>query len=257
MFNIAVIEAIITAALQDKFRTYKPETTSMPFHTRLLGRDRMALYSFIHSISTNFGMAIFEKIAVAIAKDNFDSAASQQSVGNKLTMGSQAAITTIMNQLSSGEIDPNHAAEMAILHETAQVGAIVTKKIRDVDLLLTRGNTRFLIDLKTAKPNLANFEGYKQMMLEWTAATLREHPDADVRTIIAIPYNPYEPKPYVRWTIKGMLDIKDQSQLMVGSQFWDFLAGEAIYDELLACFERVGIRMRPEIDNYFNRFLSK
>jgi len=26
--------------------------------------------------------------------------------------------------------------------------------------------------------------------------------------LIAIPYNPYAPKPYERWTSKGMLDFK-------------------------------------------------
>ena len=254
MLNITLIEETVVAVLRDKFRKYKPETTSMPFHTRLLGRDRMALYSFIHSLSTNFGTAIFEKIAVAIAMNTFDSAAAQQKVGRSMTTESQAAITTIMNGLSSGEIDPNHAKEMAILQETARLGRTVTKKLRAVDLLLCRGNARILIDLKTAKPNISDFEGYKQMMLEWAAATLHEHPEADVRTIIAIPYNPYEPEPYGRWTIKGMLEIQNQSQLMVGAEFWDFLAGEPIYDELLACFERVGIRMRPEIDDYFARF---
>ncbi len=32
----------------------------MPFHTRLLGTDRLALYSFIHSLNTNFGTSVFE-----------------------------------------------------------------------------------------------------------------------------------------------------------------------------------------------------
>ncbi len=32
----------------------------MPFHYRLLGKDRMALYSFIHSLNTAFGNSIFD-----------------------------------------------------------------------------------------------------------------------------------------------------------------------------------------------------
>jgi hypothetical protein len=32
----------------------------MPFHARLLGQDRMALFSFIHSLNTNFGTSINE-----------------------------------------------------------------------------------------------------------------------------------------------------------------------------------------------------
>jgi len=29
-------------------------------------------------------------------------------------------------------------------------------------------------------------------------------------------------------------------------EFWDFLGGEGAYNELLNCFERVGIELRPE-----------
>ncbi|MCX7997411.1 MAG: TdeIII family type II restriction endonuclease [Leptospiraceae bacterium] len=66
-----------------------------------------------------------------------------------------------------------------------------------------------------------------------------------------MPYNPYEPKPYERWTIKGMLD---DSELMVGKEFWDFLGGEGAYEDLLSCFEEAGISLREEIDEYFQKF---
>ncbi len=41
------IEDTIINCLRSKFKNYKPESSNMPFHYRLLGRDRMALYSFI------------------------------------------------------------------------------------------------------------------------------------------------------------------------------------------------------------------
>ena len=46
---------IIKTCLRNKFQHYKPESSNMPFHYRLLGKDRMALYSFIHSLNTSFG----------------------------------------------------------------------------------------------------------------------------------------------------------------------------------------------------------
>ena len=49
-----------------------------------------------------------------------------------------------------------------------------------------------------------------------------------------------------------MLDL--ESELKVGTEFWDFLGGEGSYDELLNCFERVGIELRNEIDEYFSKF---
>ncbi len=84
------------------------------------------------------------------------------------------------------------------------------------------------------------------------AAALAQNPDAKINTCIAIPYNPYEPKPYERWTMKGLLDL--DFELKVADEFWDFLGGDRCYDELLNCFERVGIELRPQIDEYFSKF---
>ena len=79
-----------------------------------------------------------------------------------------------------------------------------------------------------------------------------ENNTANVRTLIAIPYNPYEPKPYQRWTLKGMLDLDDE--LKVAEDLWDFLGGENTYEQLLSVFEDVGIELRPEIDARFQAF---
>ncbi|MCA6071487.1 MAG: TdeIII family type II restriction endonuclease [Endomicrobium sp.] len=64
------VEEILKESLRTKFENYKPEPASMPFHTRLLGKDRVALFSFIHSLNTNFGTAIFEPVALELAKTN-------------------------------------------------------------------------------------------------------------------------------------------------------------------------------------------
>lgn len=92
-------------------------------------------------------------------------------------------------------------------------------------------------------------------MLEWVAVFLANNPKAKVNTLIAIPYNPYEPAPYNRWTIRGMLDLKQE--LKVANDFWDFLGGEGAYEDLLKCFEKVGIELRGEIDEYFTKYNKK
>lgn len=252
MFEKVLVEESIEAALRRKFQNYNPEPAYMPFHTRLLGKDRMALYSFIQSLNTNFGTAIFEQVARMIALGVFDVVELQHSVGNTLTSRAQETITEIMNGLTSGVTDPNHAREIAQISEHARLGQPVNKKLRKVDVSLANGTDMFLFDLKTVKPNISGFEKYKQDMMEWAAAIMYQNQNASVRTIIAMPYNPYEPKPYTRWTLRGMLEIENQSQLMVAEEFWNFLAGgEDIYQDLLDCFEKVGARMRDEIDTYF------
>jgi|GEM_PF-3710704 len=54
-------------------------------------------------------------------------------------------------------------------------------------------------------------------------------------TIIAIPYNPYEPNPYSRWTIDGLLNI--ENELKVVEEFWDFLGKKYIMIYLLVLNE--------------------
>ena len=43
-------------------------------------------------------------------------------------------------------------------------------------------------------------------------------------------------------------------ELKVASEFWDFLGGVGVYQDLLDIFERVGIELRQEIDDYFARY---
>jgi len=42
--QIREVEEVLKSSLRNKFQSYKPEPAAMPFHTRLLGKDRMALF---------------------------------------------------------------------------------------------------------------------------------------------------------------------------------------------------------------------
>lgn len=246
------IQEVIKSSLRNKFQKYKPESTNMPFHFRLLGRDRMALYSFIQSLNTTFGTSIFEPVAVALAKEYFPKVQSQYIIGNTITDESQKVIQDIMNNLSIGK-QPNKPEELEKLRKASQIGKINKLKTVKVDLFIENDNCeQFFFDLKTAKPNISNFKDYKRTLLEWAAIAFTQNNNLKINTIIAIPYNPYEPKPYERWTIKGMLD--DKHELMVGEEFWDFLGGNGAYQDLLECFEKAGVELRPEIDDYFLKF---
>ena len=77
--SIKSIESTIRDSLRKKFQRYHPESKYMPFHFNLLGKDRMALFSFIHSLNTTFGTSIFEPVAVTLAKTQFEKSQSQYS----------------------------------------------------------------------------------------------------------------------------------------------------------------------------------
>jgi len=250
--QIKLIENIIKDSLRKKFQTYKPETSHMPFHYRLLGRDRMALFSFIHSLNTTFGTSIFEPVAETLASLNFEFAQKQYAAGNEISELAQTEIDHIINELTTGE-SPNKVKEIERIRKVCTKGIMNKIKTVKIDLFIkSMDGTLHLFDLKTAKPNISNFKDFKRTLLEWVAILLAKNPKAKVNSYIAIPYNPYEPKPYERWTLKGMLDL--DRELKVAKEFWDFLGGDGAYEELLNCFERVGIELRPEIDAYFSKF---
>jgi len=250
--QIQKIENTIKECLRNKFSTYKPESNNMPFHYRLLGRDRMALFSFIHSLNTTFGTSIFEPVAETLAGLEFPVAQKQFVVGDTISEQAQNEIQHIMNELTIGG-NPNKINEIERIRNVCMQGKINKLKSVKVDLFVkSNDGVIHLFDLKTAKPNISNFKDFKRTLLEWVAIYLSKNPNANINSYIAIPYNPYEPEPYERWTLKGMLDL--DNELKVAEEFWDFLGGEGTYLELLNCFERVGIELRQEIDEYFLKF---
>jgi type II restriction enzyme len=251
--QIKDIENVLRTALRNKFLKYNPEPAVMPFHTRLLGKDRLALYAFIHSLNTNFGTTVFEPVAVALAKSRFTDAKAQIKAGEYISEGAFQVIQAIMTDLTAAQGTPDKPNEIERIRTVCRAGKMIKVKPTKIDVFVeTEDGEIFLFDIKTAKPNAGGFKEFKRTLLEWTAAVLAETPDVKVNTLIAIPYNPYAPEPYNRWTMRGMLDLPNE--LKVAEEFWDFLGGEGAYNDLLDIFERVGIELRSEIDEYFKKF---
>ena len=217
----------------------------------------MALYSFIQSLNTTFGTSIYEPVAKEIARDNHKKVETQYKFGQEITQPTQTVIEHIMNDLSTADTKSNTKSnkheETKAIRKVCQQGEVNTKKVVRADLYVeSHDEELFLFDIKTAKPNKGNFDHYKKTLLEWVGLTLHKNPKAKVHTLLAIPYNPYAPEPYRRWTSKGMLD--PDKELMIGEDFWNYLGGQGAYQDLLSCFEQAGCELRKEIDKRFARF---
>lgn len=111
----------IKVCLRNKFQKYKPETDNMPFHYRLLGKDRLALFSFLQSLNTTFGTSIYEPVARELAKITFKEVHTQYKLGNIVTQGAQNEIQRIMNNLSVGGV-VDKESETERIRKVAQYG---------------------------------------------------------------------------------------------------------------------------------------
>ena len=69
------IRELLSKKIENKLKLYGRETTSMPFLTRLIqDNEKIASYSFIHSMATTLGMSIYEDVSVIISSETADCA---------------------------------------------------------------------------------------------------------------------------------------------------------------------------------------
>lgn len=245
------IASLITDTVRSKLQQYQPESSHMPFHHRLIERDRYAMFSFIQSLNTTFGMSLWEQIAVILAEGAGFEADRQVDLLGTLTDEAEDTVQDLHYQLRKGEITPDIKSAGERIRSVPRI-AVGDSKEPDsrVDLTITIGSEKNYFDIITAKPNLQEFAVLKLKLLKWTALSLAQDKSAAVSARLGIPYNPYHPEPYERWTLKGLYDLRS-GEILVGEDFWNFVAGTDVYDELLSVFEHVGKELRGEIDDKF------
>ena len=148
------IAELLTEQISRKLSDYSPETSNMPFHIRLLGRDRMALFSFIQSINTTLGTSVFEQVAAAIAAPHFKRAINQyKDFNNTISTEAQSVIQEIVNDLKATTRKPDKPAETAAILEVAQSGTIKKIKRPRIDLFLESSDgTEYYFDLLAHVP---------------------------------------------------------------------------------------------------------
>jgi len=238
--QIKEIKELLRNKINEKLNNYVRETTSMPFLAKLMqDSEKVAAYSFIHSLATMLGMSIYEKIAKIIASSNYDKVETGYDVTGEISNEENNIISKILQEIKNGTRRVNKEKEVKeILNCKPQKGREI--KIR-ADLFLKKGNEEYYIEIKTAKPNIDVFTKSKQKLLEWIALRKKK-----VNTILAIPYNPYHPEPYSRFTMRGYLDDKE---IYVAEKFWELLGDKGTYKEILDIFDEIGKELKQKIQD--------
>jgi anti-sigma28 factor (negative regulator of flagellin synthesis) len=247
------VAELLIRTVRDKLRKYKPETEYTPFHHRLLGKDRYAMFSFIQSMNTTFGISLWEQIAVILANGAGNEAHRQHKLLGEIDEETEKLVSEIYYELRKGRVATNKIDEIEQIRRTIKKGQPKIDPDSVVDLFIKANDTENYFDITTAKPNMKDFVALKLKLLRWTALRLSQDKKAQVFTRLAIPYNPYHPEPYERWTLMGLYDLKN-TEILVGEEFWDFVANDSIYDELLDIFQEIGEKLRSEINKKFAEF---
>ncbi len=226
----------------------------MPFHYRLFGERIRWLFFIYTTFKYNIWCtSIYEPVSIKLAQGRFKAAMNQNLLTIKFVIRAFLKLEKIITGLTTSINQPNKNLEVEIIRRNLDISKCTTVKNTLVDIWLEDyDGTIFLIDLKTVKPNIGNFKEFKRTLLEWVACELAKNPDASVESIIAMPYNPFEPEPYHSWQLRGMLDI--EKELKVGKEYWDFIGGDGTYEMILECFQNAGNILKPSIDSFFAKF---
>jgi len=247
------IRKLLINIVRTKLRDYKPETDHMPFHFRLLGRDRYAMFSFIQSVNTTFGISIWEQVAVILAKSAGFQAERQYDLLGSIDSETERLIQNIHYELRAGMRQVDKLKEIELIRKSIKKGTPKKDPDSRVDLFVKIGDEENYFDITSAKPNMKEFSALKLKLLRWTALRLSQDKNVQIFTRLAIPYNPYHPQPYQRWTLKGLYDL-ERGEILVGEEFWNFVANDDIYEDLLDVFQEAGDELRKEIDKKFAQF---
>lgn len=190
------ISSLLERKIEDKLRRYARETSSMPFLMRLIqDSEKVAAYSFIHSIATTLGMSIYEDVSKIIAGESAKECFTRYDVGGALSREQKSVIDDIVRKLRNGEKKVDHDQEIKRLLSVSAEDGKAQKEGRIADFYMLRSGVEHYFEIKTVKLNIDVFTKSKTKLLEWVAR--RRNP---VKVFLAFPYNPYHPQPYERFT---------------------------------------------------------
>ncbi len=252
------IKSLVTSTILNKFNNFTLETEHKPFFQSLFTEQQIVTGALIQSLYTTFGMSIYEQIAVILAKSAGFHAERQYKLLGKIDNTTENLIDTYWSNLKTAlktgqNMRSNKQKEFNMIFNSIQQGEALVDGDSTVDVYIRKPNgDEYFIDITTVKNNLKGFEVLKLKMLRWIGLRLSTNHNARFNTLIAIPYNPYHPNPYLdsRWNAT-ILD--GSNDILVQEEFWNFVGNDNnTYNELLDIFKEIGQEIEEEIENFFN-----
>ena len=245
------IEELISSKIDGKLKTYGRETYSMPFLARIIqDSEKIAAYSFIHSLATSLGMSLYEEVSVIIAKPHCEECFRRYGVGGVISQDQKTVIGKIIAELRNKQRSPNIKKEMQIVLKANRKNARSQKSGDIADFYMKRKRKEFYFEIKTVKPNIDVFKESKTKLLEWTARRRKI-----IYPFLAFPYNPYHPKPYKRFTQANFVNINED--FLVAEKYWDFLGGRDTFSQLLDVFDCIGKKYKKDLLKKYKKDLLK
>ncbi|MDT8348069.1 MAG: TdeIII family type II restriction endonuclease, partial [Flavobacteriaceae bacterium] len=208
--------------------------------------ETIVMASLMQSLYTTFGMSIYEQMAVILAKEKGWVAERQYRLKGQIDDNTESLIEQLCRS-----IEPNKTKELELIRNSINPGSALDDHEGVVDVYIRKPDgSELFVDITTVKPNRKEFRSMRRKMLRWAALRMSTNKNAKVDTRIGIPYNPYHPAPYSRWTSN---ECDPKGDLLVQEELWFAFAGEDVFDDILDAFQEVGREIELEVRNFISQ----
>ncbi|MDP2909438.1 MAG: TdeIII family type II restriction endonuclease [Nanoarchaeota archaeon] len=239
------VKQLVKEVILSKIENYNAETEYKPFFQAIFTKEQILTHTIVHSFYTTFGISIYERLVKILAEGAGYEAYTQYDLLGEIDAKTEAVISKLDMELRAGKRKPDMISEFDEIKNSIQKGKSLQDPDKRVDVYIKKKEgTEVYFDITSPKPNIKEFVALKKKLLRWIGLRLSTNKNAKVITALGLPYNPYYPQPYNRWT-KG--NMYDSNQLMVGEDFWNFVAGGNIYNDFIEIFKEVGEELREKI----------
>lgn len=211
------VKELVKRVILSKIDNYSAETEYKPFFQAIFTKEQILTHTIVHSFYTIFGMSIYEQLVKILAEGAGYEASTQYDLLGEIDEKTEAIIAKIDMDLRAGKRNPDMKAEFEEIKKSIQKGKPLEDPDKRVDVFIKKSDgTEVYFDITSPKPNIKEFVALKKKLLRWIALRLSINKNVKIITSLGLPYNPYHPEPYNRWT-KG--NMYDSNQLMVGQDF--------------------------------------
>ncbi len=249
------IKQLIANVINEKIEKYTSESEYKPFFEAIFTKKTVVIASIMQSLYTSFGMSLYEQIAKILAEEAGYQVETQYDLCGQIDKKTEALINQICSEIETKKRKPNKQDEITLIKNSLKPGLANFDQDKRVDVFILKPDGEELyVDITTVKPNRKEFRSLRRKMLRWCALRCSQNPNANIKTCIGIPYNPYHPEDYSRWTAE-VCDVKEE--LLVQEQLWEEFAGQDVFSELLEIFHEVGNESKDKISEFIKKKSSE
>lgn len=233
-----ILRTCVSNAISRTNKRVTNNTSPKPFHQALLTEEIVKISSFERSFSTSFGQGPIEEISELVAQTNGFQTERQKENFLSVYKGAIDEVERLSSALRSGRQRPDWPAEVRLVSAHDR-GAVEVRRVIS-DLWLKKDGVESFLSIKTVQPNLDQSEVAKKDML------LLKANNSQHQVFLGLYYNPGGPQrsDYNHSVAQKIFDMHQDTCVLIGQDYWDFLGGPGAYDALLRIFSEVGNETR-------------